>query len=47
MALKLTCPACAARFALAEDVRGKEAFCPEVRRFSGRHQRRRGQGVEE
>ena len=28
MALKLTCPACAAAFALAENVRGKEAFCP-------------------
>jgi hypothetical protein len=29
MALKLTCPTCAAVFGLAEDVRGKKAFCPK------------------
>ncbi len=29
MAIKLTCPACTALFALAEDVRGKKAFCPK------------------
>jgi hypothetical protein len=28
MARKLTCPACAAAFALAKDVRGKKLFCP-------------------
>jgi formylglycine-generating enzyme required for sulfatase activity len=29
MALNLTCPACAAVFALADDSRGKKAFCPK------------------
>ena len=29
MALQLTCPACSATFALAEDMRGKKTFCPK------------------